>query len=106
MVGPCGHSKTVLLTLLDRKSRFLWVYRLKDRMVATVNKDLMKFLETVKGPVNSFNVDRVTEFSNLVSLELQYGIQAYYCHAYTTLECGSINDLIGTYVIFILKGLA
>jgi len=24
VVGPRGHSKAVLLTLIDRKSRFLW----------------------------------------------------------------------------------
>ncbi len=29
VVGPRGHSKAVLLTLIDRKSRFLWAYRLK-----------------------------------------------------------------------------
>ncbi len=29
IVGPRGHSKAVLLTLIDRKSRFLWAYRLK-----------------------------------------------------------------------------
>lgn len=31
VVGPRGHSKAVLLTLIDRKSRFFWAYRLKDR---------------------------------------------------------------------------
>jgi IS30 family transposase len=36
VVGPRGHSKAVLLTLIDRKSRFLWEYRLKDRTTATV----------------------------------------------------------------------
>jgi len=30
VVGPRGHSKAALLTLLDSKSRFLWTYRLKD----------------------------------------------------------------------------
>ncbi len=44
IVGPRGHSKAVLSTLLDRKSRFLWAYRLKDRTVATVNEALTKFL--------------------------------------------------------------
>ena len=46
VVGPRGHSKAVLLTLIDRKSRFLWVYRLKDRTTATVNEALTKFLTT------------------------------------------------------------
>ncbi|QLL40359.1 IS30 family transposase ISLpl1 (plasmid) [Lactiplantibacillus plantarum] len=31
VVCPRGHSKSVLLTLINRTSRFLWVYRLKDR---------------------------------------------------------------------------
>ena len=83
VVGPRGHSKAVLLTLIDRKSRFLWAYRLKDRTTATVNEALTKFLTTFNGPVHSFTVDRGTEFSGLVSLESRYGIKTYYCHAYT-----------------------
>jgi len=39
--------------------------------------------------VHSFTVDRGTEFSGLVSLESQYGIKTYYCHAYTPAERGS-----------------
>ena len=89
VVGPRGHSKAVLLTLIDRKSRFLWAYRLKDRTTATVNEALTKFLTTFNGPVHSFTVDRRTEFSGLVSLESQYGIKVYYCHAYTPAERGS-----------------
>ncbi|MBT1150892.1 IS30 family transposase, partial [Lactiplantibacillus argentoratensis] len=65
VVGPRGHSKAVLLTLIDRKSRFLWAYRLKDRTTATVNEALTKFLTTFNGPVHSFTVDRGTEFSGL-----------------------------------------
>ena len=58
-----------LLTLIDRKSRFLWAYRLKDRTTATVNEALTKFLTIFNGPVHCFTVDRGTEFSGLVSLE-------------------------------------
>ncbi len=39
--------------------------------------------------MHSFTVDRGTEFSGLVSLESQYGIKTYYCHAYTPAERGS-----------------
>ncbi|MCT3303336.1 IS30 family transposase, partial [Lactiplantibacillus pentosus] len=78
-----------LLTLIDRKSRFLWAYRLKDRTAATVNEALTKFLATFKGPVHSFTVDHGTEFSKLVLFEPQYGIPTYYCHAYTPAERGS-----------------
>ena len=49
----------------------------------------MKFLATFKWLVHSFTVDRSTEFRNLVSFEPQYGIQIYYCHAYTPAERGS-----------------
>ena len=89
IVGPRGHSKAVLLTLIDRKLRFLWAYRLKNRTAVTVNEALNKFLATFNGPVHSFKVDRGTEFSGLVSLEAQYGIKTYYCHAYTPSERGS-----------------
>ncbi len=58
IVGPRGHSKAVLLTLIDRKLRFLWAYRLKNRTAVTVNEALNKFLATFNGPVHSFTVDR------------------------------------------------
>lgn len=38
-----------MITLIDRKSRFLWAYRLKDRTTATVNEALTKFLTTFNG---------------------------------------------------------
>ena len=104
VVGPRGHSKAVLLTLIDRKSRFLWAYRLKDRTTATVNEALTKFLTTFNGPVHSFTVDRGTEFSGLVSLEAQYGIKAYYCHAYTPAEHGSNERLNRNLRYFYPKG--
>ena len=103
VVGPRGHSKAVLLTLLDRKSRFIWAYRLKDRTAATVNETLTKFLTTFKGPVNSLTVDRGTEFSGLVLFEQQYGfITVMLMHR---LNVVIMNALIGIDVIFILKGL-
>ena len=88
-VGPRGDSRAVLLTLLDRKARFLWAYRLKDRTAATVNEALTKFATTFKGPVSSLALDCGTEFSGLVSLEPQYDIQVYYCHTYAPAERGS-----------------
>ena len=70
VVGPRRHSKAVLLTLITRKSRFLWVYRLKDRPVATANEAPTKFVTTTtKRTVNSLTVDCGTEFSGLVSFE-------------------------------------
>lgn len=108
VVGPRGHSKAVLLTLIDHKSRFLWAYRLKDRTTATVNEALTKFLTTFNGPVHSFTVDRGTEFSGLVSLEPQYGIKVLRpITAMLILQLNVVvmNALIGIYVIFILKGL-
>ncbi len=108
VVGPRGHSKAVLLTLIDRKSRFLWAYRLKDRTTATVNEALTKFLTTFNGPVHSFTVDRGTEFSGLVSLESQYGIKVLRpitAMLIRQLNVVVMNALIGIYVIFILRGL-
>lgn len=69
VVDPHGQSKTGLLTLLDCKSHFLWVYLLKNPTAATVNEALTNFLETFKSSVNSFTVDHGTEFSGLVSFE-------------------------------------
>src|SRR5699024_274003 len=105
VVGPRGHSKAVLLTLIDRKSRFLWAYRLKDRTTATVNEALTKFLTTFNGPVHSFTVDRGTEFSGLVSLDHNMVLRPITAMLILQLNVVVMNALIGIYVIFILKGL-
>ena len=101
VVGPRGHSKAVLLTLIDRKSRFLWAYRLKDRTTATVNEALTKFLTTFNGPVHSFTVDRGTEFS----LNHNMVLRPITAMLILQLNVVVMNALIGIYVIFILKGL-
>ncbi|KRO29032.1 hypothetical protein DY78_GL001546 [Lactiplantibacillus fabifermentans DSM 21115] len=49
-------------------------------------------------------MDRGTEFSGLVSLEAQYGIKAYYCHAYTPAEHGSNERLNRNLRYFYPKG--
>ncbi|MCT4386605.1 IS30 family transposase, partial [Lacticaseibacillus paracasei] len=63
-------------------------------------------LTTFNGPVHSFTVDRGTEFSGLVSLESQYGIKTYYCHAYTPAERGSNENRNRVLRRFIPKGQA
>lgn len=60
IVGPRGRSKAALLNLVDRKSRFLWAYPLKERSVAAVNDALDNFLATFKATVHSLTVDKVT----------------------------------------------
>lgn len=104
VVGPRGHSKAVLLTLLDRKSRFFWAYLLKDRTVYAVNENLSKFIFTFKGPIHSLTVDCGTEFNRLGVFETQYGIKAYYCHTYRVrLNAVSTNTLTKFCVISTLK---
>lgn len=97
IVGPRGRSKAALLTLVDRKSRFLWAYPLKERTVAAVNEARTNFLVTFKGTVHSLTVDRGTEFSGLASFESQYSIKTYYCHAYSPAERGS-NERFSRYL--------
>ncbi len=86
-------------------SNILWAYRLKDRTAATVNEALTKFLATFKGPVHSFTVDRGTEFSNLVSLNHNTVYRPITAMLTRPLNAAVMNDLIGTYVIFTLRGL-
>lgn len=90
-----------MITSIDRKSRFLWAYRLKDRTTATVNEALTKFLTTFNGPVHSFTVDRGTEFS----LNHNMVLRPITAMLILQLNVVVMNALIGIYVIFILKGL-
>ena len=93
VVGPRGHSKAVLLTLINRKSRFLWTYRLKDWTTATVNEALTKFLTTFNGPVHSFTVDRGTEFSASLTVAV---VRSFNRYAQRNRDLRSIKVIIKT----------
>ena len=102
VVGPRGHSKAVLLTLIDRKSRFLWTYRLKDWTTATVNEALTKFLTTFNGALLW-----TVALSLVGQYHLNHNMVLRPITAMLILQLNVVvmNALIGIYVIFILKGL-
>ncbi len=105
VVDSRGQSKSVLLTSIDRKLCFLWAYRFKDWMTVTANGALTKFLATFNGFVHGFTVDRGTEFRGLVSLKHNTVFRPITAILIIQLSARVMNNLIGTYVIFILREL-
>jgi IS30 family transposase len=105
VVGPRGHSNAVLLTLLDCKSRFLWAYRLKDQTAATVNEALTDVLTTFKGPVNSLTVTAALNLAVWFHLNHSTVFRSITVMLMHQLNAVVMHALIGTYVIFTLKGL-
>lgn len=75
-----------LVTLVDRKSRYLLMMKVQDLRWETVHW-AMKYLLYWE-PVKSLIIDNWVEFSNIRKFQKE-GIKLYRCHAYSSREKGS-----------------
>jgi IS30 family transposase len=90
-----------LLTLVERKTRRAFVFKLKDKCAETVNAALESFL---KGRlwVKSITFDNGSEFALCHTLP----VPVYFAHPYSSWERGSNENFNGMLRRFIKKGRA
>lgn len=91
----------VLLVLVERKSRFVIIIKLKNRNNDLVNKTIQK---TIGGMIyfNSLTLDNDIAFSKHIELSKMIGTDVYFCHPYHSWEKGgveNVNKLIRRYVL-------
>ncbi len=111
VIGRKNKTDKVLLTLLERKTRYLITMDLKDKTEKSVI-DAMAKLRKLYG--NKFNKvfktitsDNGSEFSTLSSLEnTSKGVKIYFTHPYSSFERGSNERHNGMLRRFIKKGKA
>lgn len=114
VVGPQGKSKHSILVLSERKTRNEIIMRMKSHTAAEVVKCLNK-LEEYWGEdfskvFKSITVDNGKEFSDYEGIKssiLEEGrnrVEVYYCHAYSSWERGTNENLNRMIRRFIPKG--
>lgn len=89
VVSP--NHKDGILTLIDRKSRFLQAYKLNNISSKEVNDNLQRFIKDYK--VLSFTTDNGSEFSKFLDISKQFNIPFYFCDPYCSSQKGSIENV-------------
>ena len=108
VIGSKSGGDNVLLTLIERKTRNLFVVRLPDKSadsVISVFERAGKEQGDKLGKIfRSITTDNGSEFARLPELEKGNDVKIYYAHPYTSCEKGTIENHNGLIRRFIRKG--
>jgi IS30 family transposase len=88
-----GVGKGCLLTLVDRKSRFLIACVMKSKSAKETEKQLTQALSEVK--VYSVTLDNGSEFARFKEIEAQLGAPIYFADTHSPWQRGSNENLNG-----------
>ena len=94
-----GRSKHCVLTMVDRKTRFLEIRKLKDKTMPEVNRALIRLIH--KHRVKTVTADNGSEFHDYKHIEVLTGVKFYFAAPYHSWErgtCENTNGLIRQYL--------
>jgi len=106
--GKKGKDEPVVLTLVDRLSRYGISRKLTNAKSDTVQKALSNVTKENPEAFDSITFDNGSEFSQAASLENdpELNLKIYFCHAYSAWERGSNENYNGLLREFIPKGIS
>ncbi|CAK1230048.1 IS30 family (Tra8) [Fructobacillus evanidus] len=95
-------SSYLLLTFVERFSRYAVSMVVKDKSAYTISQAISKFCKRYEGCVDSVTCDRGSEFIALQTRQVldQHGVKYYFAHAYSPYERGTnenFNKLLREY---------
>jgi len=101
--GKKGKNEPVVLTLVERFSRYGISKKLRNAKSDTVQEALIAITEKAPEVFDSITFDNGPEFSQAASLEKEptLDLKVYYCHAYSAWERGTnenFNKLLREYI--------
>ena len=108
MEGKIGKNEPVVLTLLERLTRFGISRKLPNGKSDTIQQALLEITTEKPEVFSSVTFDNGSEFSQAAALEdiPELDVKIYYCHAYASWERGS-NELFNRQLReFIPKGIS
>ena len=108
VVGKKGKDEPVVLTLVERFSRYGISRKLKDAKSDTVQEALVEITKWNPKVFKSLTFDNGAEFSQAASLESEplLDLKVYFCHAYSAWERGSNEHFNKLLREFIPKGIS
>ena len=96
-------GKGLLVTLVDRKSRFLFTSIIRSRNARETREAIERILKGV--PVKSLSLDNGSEFSAFSQVE-NWGCAVYFAHPYTSWERPQNERHNGLFRAFVPKGVS
>lgn len=91
-----GSGRSCLLTVVNRRTRRIWIRKVKSKEAMAVYWALMGVLNTMpEEHRRTLTLDNGGEFAKWKELELFFGIWVYFCHAYCSFEKGTIENKNG-----------
>lgn len=86
---------SALLTLVDRKLRYIWAKTLPNKSEAGVTAAIISALSSVKDLILSITFDRGKEFSGYKEIAEALDAQMYFAHPYSSWERGTNENSNG-----------
>lgn len=86
------HGIGALLVFVERKSRYVFIFKLPDRKVATVNVVLQNLLGAHL-VVKSLTIDNDVCFRHHPQMSAILGAPIFFCHPYHSWEKGSVENM-------------
>lgn len=99
MIGK--NHQQALLTIVDRKTKYLWVQKLIFKRANDVVKATTKKLMSFAKHIHTITADNGTEFSFYEEIENKLGVTFYFCDPYASWQRGlneHTNGLIRQYI--------
>ena len=87
------NHKGAIVTIVDRKSRYLYADLLDNRTAANVTKSIVSMLSTHK--CNSITFDNGKEFANHSEISDKLGANIFFAHPYSSFERGTNENTNG-----------
>lgn len=96
-----ANDRHCIVTLVDRKTKFTLIGKLKARTTSELNKRILYLLARERRKVLSFTADNGTEFHNYKALERKAHVKFFFCTPHHSWERGlneNTNGLIRQYL--------
>lgn len=95
------NHKQAILTIVDRKTKYLWIQKLIFKRSSNVAKASNKILASVSKYIHTITADNGSEFAAYEEIENELGIDFYFCDPYSSWQRGlneHTNGLIRQYL--------
>lgn len=99
VLGKKTKGEAVVMTLVERQTRFALACKLPNKQAETINATVKKLL--LEYPILSMTSDNGSEFSRLSDL---HGVDIYFAHPYSSHERGTNENFNGLLREFLPKG--
>jgi transposase, IS30 family len=104
IVGPTGQGKSVLVSMVERKSGLTRLVRSKNRTAKCVSKAMIAKLKPLRTRVFTVTNDNGHEFALHEKVDASLNTKTYFAHPYASHQRGTVENLNGLVRQYFPKG--